>query len=75
MRYMSTTNTVNVVSRANTIARTVTVPKLLVIRKGEDIRAANQETVVRPEAMRAEPMRREVTIRASIGSPMRPSSS
>ena len=75
MRYMSTTKTVKVVSSANIIAKTVMIPKLLVIRKGEDIKAANPNIVVSPEAMRAEPMRLAVILRASKGCPILDSSS
>lgn len=43
MRYWSTTKTVKVVSKANNTAITVTIPKLLVIMKVDDINASKRE--------------------------------
>lgn len=72
---MSTTKMVKVVRRAKRIAMAFTSPKLLLMLKGEVIRAAKPRAAIIPEAIKADPMRLAVIFRALNGSASLASSS
>lgn len=54
---MSTGNTVKVVKRANRTGSIVIFPKLLVMGKGETMRAEKPKTTMSPEAIASVPLR------------------